>query len=234
MTGFSIRSQPTDTSCGPTCLHAVYSHWGDSLDLGTLIDEIPALEQGGTLAVVLGVHALSRGYRAKIYTYNLQTFDPTWFAPGIDISERLSAQKQAKPEDPRLASITDAYLEFLARGGEICLEDLTDELLARHLSQGRPIIAGTSSTYLYSCAREWGPDDIPDDVRGHPQGHFVVLVELDAARQSVTVADPYEPNPMAADQMYEIALSRVISSVMLGILTYDANLLVIEPGPRDT
>jgi len=34
---------------------------------------------GGTLAVNLANHALRRGYRALIVTYNLTVFDPSWF-----------------------------------------------------------------------------------------------------------------------------------------------------------
>ena len=74
-----ILPQPTETTCGPTCLHAVYRFYNDRISLTKLVDEIPYLEEGGTLAVMLGTHALKRGYRAKIYTYNLHMFDPTWF-----------------------------------------------------------------------------------------------------------------------------------------------------------
>lgn len=57
-----ILPQPDDTTCGPTCLHAVYSYFGDALDLSTVIGEVQTLEEGGTLAVLLGLHALRRGY----------------------------------------------------------------------------------------------------------------------------------------------------------------------------
>lgn len=42
--------------------------------------ETPELEDGGTLAVLLGTQAIRRGYHAKIFTYNLRVFDPSWFA----------------------------------------------------------------------------------------------------------------------------------------------------------
>ena len=43
------------------------------------------------------------------------------------------------------------------------------------------------------------------------------------------VADPVEPNPLGKDKLYSVGFGRLINSIMLGILTYDANLLVIEP-----
>ena len=75
---FDIRPQPDNTTCGPTCLHAVYRYFGDPVDLSRIIAEVPTIEGGGTLSVYLASHALRRGYRATIIPYNLQIFDPTW------------------------------------------------------------------------------------------------------------------------------------------------------------
>ena len=53
----------------------------------------PHARQGGTLDVFLANHALKRGYDATIFTYNLDLFDPTWFAlPNDEIRARLAAQ----------------------------------------------------------------------------------------------------------------------------------------------
>ena len=66
-------------TCGPTCLQAVYRYFGDDLPLEQVVAETPSLAEGGTLAVLLGCHALRRGYQATIYTFNLDVFDPSWF-----------------------------------------------------------------------------------------------------------------------------------------------------------
>ena len=50
---FDILPQPDPTTCGPTCLHAVYRYHGDEMPLARVIAETPALEEGGTLAVLL-------------------------------------------------------------------------------------------------------------------------------------------------------------------------------------
>ena len=39
---FSIQSQPTDSTCGPTCLHAVYQYWNDTISLEQVIGEVGA------------------------------------------------------------------------------------------------------------------------------------------------------------------------------------------------
>jgi hypothetical protein len=227
-----ILPQPDPTTCGPTCLHAVYGYYGDRIPLGQVVREVPSLESGGTLAVFLACHALRRGYRARIYTYNLKLFDPTWFGPGAaDLRSKLEAQARAKPV-PRLRRATEAYLEFLDRGGELRLEDLTPSLIRRYLARGRPVLSGLSSTYLYRSAREIPETSEEDDVRGEPAGHFVVLCGYDSAVRQVLVADPLHPNPLAPGHFYEAEIDRVLCSILLGVITDDAKLLIIRPPER--
>jgi hypothetical protein len=223
--------QPDDYTCGPTCLHAMYRYWGDDVPLAAVIAEVTTTQSGGTFAVFLANHALQRGYRATLYTYNLRLFDPTWFAqPGFDVADRLRRQREFKgPGRPTFAQMTDGFLEFLDHGGELRFVDPSTELLRRYLRRGVPILTGLSSTFLYRHAREYGDDDEEDDIRGEPQGHFVVLCGYRPRKRSVLVADPFERNPLAPGRHYEVRLERVLCAIMLGVLTHDANLLMIEP-----
>jgi hypothetical protein len=228
---FQIQTQPDDLSCGPACLHAVYRYFGDELPLTRLLDEIPMLEQGGTLEVLLGIHALHRGYRVTLYTYNLRVFDPTWFRdPGM-ISAKLRAQIDAHPK-PKVALAARHYVDFLALGGEIRFQDLTTALLREPLKRGIPILTGLSATYLHRSAREFPDTNEEDDVLGTPVGHFVVLCGYDAESREVRLADPMEPVPARRTHIYALPIERVMGAILLGVLTYDANLLLIEPGRR--
>jgi len=225
-----ILPQPDDATCGPTALHAVYRYYGDDVPLSTLIDEVVPLETGGTLAVHLACHALRRGYAAKIYTYNLSLFDPTWFdSPGVDLAERLRLQAEAK-NDTKLLLATEAYLDFLDLGGDLLFHELSPNLVRRYLKKDVPILSGLSATYLYGCAREVGAYKMQyDDIRGLPTGHFVVLCGYDPERREVLVADPLQDNPRFGSHYYEVDIQRVLGAVLLGVLTYDANLLVLRP-----
>jgi len=234
-----ILPQPNDETCGPTCLHAVYRYWGEKISLREVIESAHSLNVAGagrgTFAVTLGIHGLSRGYRATLYTFNLQIFDPTWFsadgaAESDALASRLQAQADAKSvADPRFRVATESYLEFLRLGGSIRFRDLTSRLISGFIREGRPVLTGLSSTYLYRCAREFGPNDDYDDIRGLPQGHFVVLHGYEAKGRKVTIADPLAGNPGFESQRYTVTMSRLVPAIMLGVLTYDANLLVIEP-----
>jgi hypothetical protein len=68
-----------------------------------------------------------------------------------------------------------------------------------------------------------------DDIQGEPTGHFVVLCGYDMQNRTALVADPLLPNPISASPIYTVRLNRLICAIMLGILTYDANLLIITP-----
>lgn len=224
-----ILPQPDETTCGPTCLHAVYRYWGEQESLDDVIARAGRLEHGGTFAVFLACDALRKGYHATIYTYNLNVFDPAWFrSPDIDIADRLRRQREIKM-DYRLQHATTGYLEFLSLGGRLRLMDLSRGLIRGLLRRRLPILTGLSSTYLYRVPREYGPDDMPDDVRGLPSGHFVVMAGYDRARQKVLVVDPYHKNPYASTHEYWLSVDRVVASVLLGIVTHDANLLIIHP-----
>ncbi len=176
---------------------------------------------------MLGCHALKRGYQAKIYTYNLQVFDPVWFQNKTDIPSKLSKQIKHKT-NRRLRTSTNAYLEFFKLGGKVLFEDLTPSLIRKYLNRSTPILTGLSSTYLYHSARERVSDCKEDDIQGEPTGHFVILCGYDKEKKSVLVADPYKHNPLSDKQLYPVHAHRLIGAILLGIVTYDANLLIIE------
>ncbi len=227
-----IMMQPDETTCGPTCLHAVYRFYNDHKDLQELIREVHRFEEGGTLAVWLGCHALKNGYEAHLITANLQLFDPTWFdSKPVNLQKKIKQQLRYKKQK-KLVRTSHAFLDFLELGGKIYLEDFTRDLLRRYLAKGVPILTGLSSTFLYRSAREFGPDSQSDDVRGEPQGHFVILCGYDRQTKNVRIADPLESNPYSPSLKYEVHIDRVISSILLGILTYDANFLIIRPSQK--
>ncbi|CAG0940902.1 hypothetical protein GPROT2_01141 [Gammaproteobacteria bacterium] len=226
---FQIAAQPDEVTCGPTCLHGIYRYLGDDIGLEDVIGGVDMLGSGGgTLDVFLANHALARGYRVTLYTYNLRLFDPTWaLLPVGDLMARLQAQAAAK-DDAKLKLASSGYIRFLELGGKLRFEDLRPALLRRFLGRGVPVMTGLSATYLYQARREIPETCVADDVRGQPAGHFVVLSGYDRATRLVDVADPYEWNPISGQRYYSVDLHRLINAVLLGSLTYDANLLVIE------
>ncbi len=227
---FDIQAQPDDVTCGPTCLQALYNYYGDVVPLKEVIQEVKQLKFGGTLAVMLGNHALKRGYKARIYTYNLNVFDPTWFKHSSKkMIEFLREQMEFKRKRRKLRIASQAYIKFLQSGGELRNHELDENLIKNYLKKSIPILTGLSATYLYGSAREIPEFDIFDSIKGEPAGHFVVVTGFDEKKKCVHITDPNEPNPLGQGKVYSVSFARLINSIMLGIVTYDANLLIIEP-----
>lgn len=229
-----ILPQPDDTTCGPTCLHAIYKYYGDPVPLSRLIEEIPSLEDGGALGVNLGIHALQRGYRVTLIPYNVNVFDPTWFDLPPELMKKKLARQAEVKRSKKLRLAIHAFLEYLELGGRLEFRDLNGGLLRRFLDQEKPIIMALSATYLYRSIREISSNCKEDDVRGEPVGHFVVLCGENRDTQEFVVADPESSNPFTEDHHYLVSLDRLICATLIGTLTYDANLLVIEPYHRST
>jgi hypothetical protein len=228
-TKYPILRQPDDITCGPTCLHSIYEYYSDAMPLDDVVSEVTMLRGGGTLGALLGTHALKRGYKVWIYSYNLKVFDPTWFQDKLSTSEiidKLNAQAAVK-KGTKLREAISAYTTFLEAGGEIKFEDLSSSLLSAYLVQGIPLLTGLSATYLYKAVREFGKYPVPDDVRGEPQGHFVVLTSYNPEANTVTVADPYHPESLDYGHVYHINMEHLVCAILLGVVTYDGNLVVI-------
>lgn len=226
-----IETQPDNTSCGPTCLASVYRFWNDEVDVKTLLEEIKQFEEGGgTLAVILACHALKRGYHARLYSYNLNIFDPCWALLDSDtIIQKLKLQLLQKNSDEKFKIATKAYIKFLELGGDLRFDELDPDLIEELIDEDYPILTGLSATYLYQSQRENPITNEYDDVNGEPSGHFVVLHGMDDHKEKVFIADPYILNPVANQNYYSVKMSRLISSILLGVVTYDANLLLIYP-----
>lgn len=223
-----VERQPTPTSCGPTCLHAIYRWYHEVISLAELIPAIPSLHGGGTLAVHMGIDALSRGYQADLYSSNLRVLDPSWF-PGTStsIAGKLQASRRVRSNKKERLELS-ALETFVTNGGNLVMTALTRALLRKHLLLGRPILAGLSATFLYWVAREISKTGKPDDLAGNPEGHFVVLHGYDSSSKMVTVHDPYPDAPFDGDHQYMVHIDRLLNAILLGILTHDSNILVIH------
>jgi hypothetical protein len=225
---FDIKAQPDEVTCGPTCLHALYHHYQDDISLKAVVQEVKQFKSGGTLAVMLGNHALKRGYHATIYTYNLNLFDPTWEKlPTKKIIQNLKRQMAYKFKQRKLQVASKAYIKFLEAGGKLMWSELDEKLIKSYLNRSIPVLTGLSATYLYGTPREISSSNKYDSVKGVPAGHFVIINGYDDVNNCVYLADPMNPNPLKS-QYYNVTFDRLINSIMLGIVTYDANLLVIE------
>jgi hypothetical protein len=225
--------QPDEVTCGPTCLRKVYSFYGLPDTQEQIVNALERNEDGGTLAVYLGIVALQRGLRARIYSYDLRIFDPTWYGlQNADLKEKILARFPYLKDEKRERA-ANAYVRFLEMGGELAFDELRHTLLKDIIDRGHPLLAGLSATYLYRSSRErWDSTEgrhVDDDVGGEPTGHFVVISGYDNWGRRVTVVDPFEHAPVNQAGLIQVDCDRLINAIMLGDVTYDAVLLEVWP-----
>lgn len=224
----SIQRQPDDVTCGPTSLHAIYDYYKDMISLSQVISQVQYLGTGGTLAPLLGCHALKRGYRVTLFTSDIVVFDPTWFQKkGVSLSGKLRDQMKHKT-DTRFKDVSKAYIQFLGLGGKILFQPPSFSLLKKYLNRKIPLLTGVSSTFLRQESRDMVDrkgEARYDDVRGCACGHFVVLSGYNKKRQ-IVVNDPYRSTPKSRRSTVDVEF--LIAAMMLGILTSDADFLAIE------
>ena len=225
--------QPDDVTCGPTCLLQVLRFYRAELSLLQLLDRVPRNPDGGTLAVYLASTALSLGYRATLYPYNLRIFDPTWWTLPLDALEDKLRQREAVVTKPKLKASIQAHREFITAGGTYGFRELTPKLIMEILDRDHPILCGLSSTYLYRHPRESQIDMQADDVGGDPTGHFVAISGYSRGGRQFTVHDPSSHVPFSGEGRYNVPAQRLINSILLGVMTYDAVLLEIWPEQED-
>lgn len=234
MINLTIHTQPDDESCGPTSLHAIYKYYGLNLDLHDLIQQVERSHSGGTLAPMLGTHALNHGFNTTIYVNNLNIFDPSWFEQGEAEPDELYAKlrKQLRYKHTKdIVQSSQAYQRFIKAGGNVRFKTFSVQLLKDYFEKKIPILTGLSATYLYRSKRERyvNGEAIYDDIRGTPCGHFVILCGYDDSKRHIVVADPHRENPLSHDNYYKVSSNHLLNAIMLGVFTYDANLIIIEP-----
>jgi hypothetical protein len=217
--------QPNDVTCGPTCLAQVYRFLGYERAMDEVIGDTPRNADGGTLGVYLGISALKNGFLPTIYTYNLRIFDPTWRRLAVPELTSKLRERRRFVRSRRLKKAIAAYVEYLGMGGRVRFSELDTGLLVELLRSGHPILTGLSATYLYGCARERNEEY--DDVRGEPAGHFVVVCGYYPRSDRFVVRDPSSNIPFSRNGKYTVEARRLLAAILLGDVTYDANLLVL-------
>lgn len=235
MLDVKIDTQPTDETCGSTCLHAIYRYHGLDISLSEVASTVELSLSGGTLSPLLGKHALLHGFDATIYINNMIIFDPAWFHNRESSNEvlmtKLKNQNKFK-QSKSLLHVSNAFISFLKAGGKVRFKTIDVEFLKEYFEQKIPILTGLNSTYLYRISRECytkSGEAYLDDMQGMPTGHFVVLSGYDDNERNVVVADPFRQNPFSGNNYYRVSGTRLINAIMLGVTTFDANLLIIKP-----
>jgi hypothetical protein len=219
-------AQQDEVSCGAACLAQVLHYYGIEASQTELAERIRRTEEGGTLAVFIGLLAQDLGLRVRLHPLGLRHFDPTWW----NLSRRAILQKlTARGEALGMSEELEGWITLLERGGKVGFGPLERQRLVRILARHRPVIAGLSATWLYRETRHDPSTNQPDDVAGQPVGHFVVVTGYERRGRRFLINDPYPDIPLGAEGVYTLPARRLITAILMGDATRDAVLLEIWP-----
>ncbi len=188
-------------------LATVLRHHGKATDLSRMMGETGAARLPEQLPAEVAIAGLRREMDARLYTWNLDLFDPLWFAEGL--TDGIINELEWCEDEPVAASILERYLAVLELGGTIDCTDPTPAMLLQHTGRGLMPIAWTHGDYLSMTHRGLHAD--------------VVLVHGfdDSSREVVLSAAAAGPVPC-----FRVPFSRFATAMLLSDVR---SMLVLSP-----
>jgi hypothetical protein len=210
----------------PDLLAQVYRFLGYERAVDEVISDTRRNADGGTLGVYLGISALRNGFRPTIYTYNLRIFDPTWrrLSPP-EISGKLRERRRFV-RSRRLKRAIAAYVEYLGMGCRVPVFRARCGFLVGLLQTGHPILTGFERN-VPLWVRSRTQRGVRRRFAASPRGISSSCAGYYPRSDRFVVRDPSSNIPFSRNGKYTVEARRLIAAILLGDVTYDANLLVL-------
>jgi len=207
----TATAQPTDLSCGHTCLSMLMSSLGVSMMPQEIMHDIPLLtnddgEEWGTFGIDLAHWCMKRGYSATTYTFDSQLIHLPWehLSPA-EIIDALHALKDtyvfAGLGKNLTRSFIESYIRYLSDGGTLIIRPFITVSLLHELLERGPFAALATYNVLYGTGG------------GKANTHFVVVYGRDE-EGNFLIADPWKDNGRKV-----LEPERLLSAIMSGQMT---------------
>lgn len=206
----------------------IYSYFGIKVPLEKLLDDLKIDKYTGTFTAQLGLHAKNSGLQTLILCSNPYYVSPAWSKlDNQTIYKKIGGwlafelQGKNKIRKNKFKKGTRFILAYIKNGGKIKIIDLTTRLIDGYLDQGYLMTGAIEESWL------WEKRKIPktaefDDIKGIPQGHFVVLYGHDA--ENYFVSDPYPTGLEGKNGLYKVKKDKFLVSCLF----WEATLLAVN------
>ena len=210
---FPLHKQKVgDSTCGPSCLVAIYESLGEKVDKQTILNELNISDSDYTYLPQIARHMLKRNLEIKLISPNSYVFSPEWAQLSREqvITELRDWIVLNAKNEWLLTAIHSLF--FLEEGGTVEITDLTTELLDSHLDAGWSLLCLVEPSWL------WGKRKIAkkaeyDSVRGNADGHFIVV--YDRTETEYIISDPYPTSLPGKEHTYQVDKARLITATYL-------------------
>ncbi len=194
--------QPTNTSCGQTCLSMLLSHFGTEQTPQEILTakDVYRTDDGhewGTMAADLAAHCIPLGFTADVHTFDCRIIDHSWSELSRDaLIARLESVKTSGHVPTLGKNISGifirSYIDFLKSGGSLHIAPyVTSRMLYALLEKG-PLQVTVCMGAFYGFGKQRlneNSQPVPDDLHGGIGTHFVVVYGNDADGNFL-IADP--------------------------------------------
>lgn len=216
------KQPPNSETCGPQSLANIYKSLHIEVGVDDIAEKTLCNEYSGSMLGHLALHALNQGLDAQYYSSNPFHVSPDWQGLGSqELSKKINAWMQIFPED-RANKKLRPICEYLDANGSHHIErSISCPLLDSLLIEGYVILAAIEESWL------WGKRKVPgkseyDGVKGHAQGHFVVVYGNDD--KNYFISDPYPTGIPGRDGLYSIDKNTYLTSLII----YDAEFIAVK------
>lgn len=224
----NILPQINHQLSGAETLRGIYAYYGEDISMDDLVVSTTRFSNRRLRPLALAIDALERGYAVTVHCCDTRIFDLSWMGlVSSELKEKLEYHK-SKADSVHLTQTFDAYIQILEKGGTIDLSEINRAVIRKAVELKAPIIAAVSATHLFHSKREYlDSKDRPvlDDAKGKTAGHLVAVTAW--VGKEITLHDPYLANPITGKAKYKVYISRLMRSILLGVLSYDAQMVVI-------
>jgi hypothetical protein len=172
-------------ACGPTSLQQILRYYGIDNGMEEILRSVKMFSFG-TPTVYLAMGAKKMGLDVKIVTLDVDYVDPSWKGiTGDVIAGKLRERLKLVNLDENIRLRTEGLAEALESGVELEIEAPSKEILINNIKKGVPPIITVSYNILHGRMRKTSAGN-RDDVKGFPDGHFVVVNGYDEKNFIIT------------------------------------------------
>lgn len=219
---FPHNQQAVDLyTCGPSCLQNIYEHYGINKTLSTILQELGVNEKESTHTPQLAKYLKQNDFETIILSSCPDNFSPDWGSKPKD--EVIELMKQWVTHNTGDIWLKDTlYLLFyLQDGGELKQVDLSTKIIDQYIDNDYLVLACVDETWI------WGKRKISDvaqydSVKGHVQGHYVVIYGQDG--NDYLISDPYPTGLLGKEGLYRVNKDKMLVS----ILVWEKQTLVLK------
>jgi len=181
------HNQITATSCTPSAVATLLSHYGNDISEDELMKVVPTVkdengEGHGSINQQYAQWLAEQGYKTTIYSADVQVLDLSWMKLGSEevvtrLKKRVGGYEVPSLERFFTDAYTQSYIDFIESGGQLKIVPyISSDLLYKLLKKG-PVLPAVCYSTLHGTGRSKLENGafVKNDIDGRAPNHTIVI-----------------------------------------------------------